>query len=424
MTVVDTLQVVLETVGDRAIATLKTFDRQIELARASFRKFTQDITVQSQISAASFLGGFGKIGDWLSDASPTLQAYGDVAGVAFTDFAETVTSDTAPALDTATGSIQGTVDAYKSLPEPVRTTASAIIASTVAVAAGVAVWSLLGPTVMATGAVLGGFGMSLIGAAGPGVALTYAMEGLVPALAGVAVAFAPVIIAVVALWGAWETNFGSIRKHTQTVFDAVRLIIDNIMKVVGGIIDFFVGVFTGDWAKVDKAIDSVISGVAGLFSAGWKLVVEGIGGFLVDAGKALLEGGPKLVMNLITGIGMLAYKVGEALWGLIPEPFRSWIGGGASAVAGIASGAAHAVGGVLGFAEGGIVTQPTLAMVGERGPEAIVPLGSGGVGGNITVQVFVDHVSNDIDMRNLAYQVAEVLHQTQSAFNGGLGVTR
>lgn len=32
------------------------------------------------------------------------------------------------------------------------------------------------------------------------------------------------------------------------------------------------------------------------------------------------------------------------------------------------------------FASGGIVTQPTLAMVGERGPEAIVPLNGGGFG--------------------------------------------
>jgi hypothetical protein len=33
---------------------------------------------------------------------------------------------------------------------------------------------------------------------------------------------------------------------------------------------------------------------------------------------------------------------------------------------------------IPGFAAGGVVTQPTLAMVGEQGPEAIVPLGAGG----------------------------------------------
>ncbi len=52
-----------------------------------------------------------------------------------------------------------------------------------------------------------------------------------------------------------------------------------------------------------------------------------------------------------------------------------------------------AIGGFLGginipgFADGGIVTRPTLAMVGERGPEAIVPLGRGGGVGGVTVNV-------------------------------------
>ena len=42
---------------------------------------------------------------------------------------------------------------------------------------------------------------------------------------------------------------------------------------------------------------------------------------------------------------------------------------------------------IPGFAEGGIVTKPTLAMVGEKGPEAIVPLGKGISGGGVTVNV-------------------------------------
>lgn len=43
---------------------------------------------------------------------------------------------------------------------------------------------------------------------------------------------------------------------------------------------------------------------------------------------------------------------------------------------------------IPGFADGGIVTKPTLAMVGEKGPEAIIPLsqmGNGGGGVNINV---------------------------------------
>jgi phage-related minor tail protein len=40
------------------------------------------------------------------------------------------------------------------------------------------------------------------------------------------------------------------------------------------------------------------------------------------------------------------------------------------------------------LAQGGIVNRPTLAMIGEKGPEAVVPLGkAGGVGGGITINI-------------------------------------
>lgn len=39
------------------------------------------------------------------------------------------------------------------------------------------------------------------------------------------------------------------------------------------------------------------------------------------------------------------------------------------------------------LAAGGIVTRPTIAMIGERGPEAVVPLGSGGAGGTTNVYI-------------------------------------
>jgi hypothetical protein len=41
------------------------------------------------------------------------------------------------------------------------------------------------------------------------------------------------------------------------------------------------------------------------------------------------------------------------------------------------------------FATGGIVTSPTLAMIGEAGPEAVVPLGRGGFGNHVTIQLGV-----------------------------------
>ena len=51
------------------------------------------------------------------------------------------------------------------------------------------------------------------------------------------------------------------------------------------------------------------------------------------------------------------------------------------------------------LAEGGIVTQPTIAMIGEAGPEAIVPLhGNSGMGSNITINVQASPLSSPSDV--------------------------
>jgi hypothetical protein len=63
------------------------------------------------------------------------------------------------------------------------------------------------------------------------------------------------------------------------------------------------------------------------------------------------------------------------------------------------------------FAAGGIVTKPTLAMVGEEGPEAIVPLTGGGgtnLAGDINIYVNAP-ISNSTDARSLVNEVVMLL---------------
>ena len=57
--------------------------------------------------------------------------------------------------------------------------------------------------------------------------------------------------------------------------------------------------------------------------------------------------------------------------------------------------------GLVGFAEGGIVTKPTLAMIGENGPEAVVPLDGSGMMGGMTVN-FNTPVNDEDEARRLA----------------------
>lgn len=98
----------------------------------------------------------------------------------------------------------------------------------------------------------------------------------------------------------------------------------------------------------------------GLVTEALKIIGNVFEVFLIDPIRTLLGLIGKLISALgkIPGLGSLG----------------SFVGG--------------AIKGIPGLAAGGIVTQPTLAMIGEGGPEAVIPLDRmGGGGSGITVNV-------------------------------------
>jgi len=153
---------------------------------------------------------------------------------------------------------------------------------------------------------------------------------------------------------------------------------------------------------------------------------------------------PKLISKLkITGTTAATAAVGvagffasffaaEALLQAIPEEFRAIVGGLTTLIASIVAAtvawmAFHgtmtvgtaipiilaAVGaGIAGIkamiemAEGGIVRKPTLALIGEAGPEAVVPLDRGGFGETIQhIRIYptitIDNISSDFDLEQV-----------------------
>lgn len=68
------------------------------------------------------------------------------------------------------------------------------------------------------------------------------------------------------------------------------------------------------------------------------------------------------------------------------------------------------------LAGGGIVTEPTLAVVGESGPEAVVPLtgSNAGVGG-VTIHVESMNVRDDQDIRKIATQLYSIIDRKNGA---------
>ena len=104
-------------------------------------------------------------------------------------------------------------------------------------------------------------------------------------------------------------------------------------------------------------------------------VKEGVTG-TVDFIKGLLNGVLGFYKSLFNGIASLWNRTVGRLSFSIPD----WVPG--------IGGKGFSVPKIPLLAEGGIVTDPTLAMIGERGPEAVIPLNRANVGGNITVNVY------------------------------------
>jgi hypothetical protein len=122
-----------------------------------------------------------------------------------------------------------------------------------------------------------------------------------------------------------------------------------------------------------KAIDGVAAIATGLFDGmktGFKVVVDVIRGYietLVGFYKGLFNGIADIWNNTV---GKLSFKI------------PGWVPG--------IGGKGFEVPNIPKLAEGGIVTSPTIAMIGERGPEAVVPLtgrNAPAMGNNITINV-------------------------------------
>ena len=88
--------------------------------------------------------------------------------------------------------------------------------------------------------------------------------------------------------------------------------------------------------------------------------------------------------------------IGEGFTNGIINPIKKAIGlivdlinflGKIPGVKAIGNVAGNLLSGIPGLAHGGIVTGPTLAMIGERGPEAVIPLNKAGALGGITINV-------------------------------------
>lgn len=159
--------------------------------------------------------------------------------------------------------------------------------------------------------------------------------------------------------------------------------------------------------------------VGGAFVLAWVAAVKQLASFITTAAQmiALLTQASAWIISTlvpsINAIGGAIQAVTDKVTALI-NAFSKLSGIKASALSGIGlGGIANGVIGAIGlpaFASGGIVTGPTVGLVGEAGPEAIIPLSQMGRMGGVTVNVY-----GDVSGRELVDKIKEQLMITLGA---------
>jgi len=117
--------------------------------------------------------------------------------------------------------------------------------------------------------------------------------------------------------------------------------VGGITKTLGGIITFITGVFSGDWDKAWQGLSDIISGIfqtiGSVIATPINVAIGAINGVVDSINKVQLK-----IPNWVPIIGGNTYSVN-----IKKLPF---------------------------LAQGGVIDQPTTALLGEEGPEAVVPL--------------------------------------------------
>jgi phage-related protein len=102
-------------------------------------------------------------------------------------------------------------------------------------------------------------------------------------------------------------------------------------------------------------------------------------------------------MTAITNVPAPSFALGAAAPVVAPGPAAAfdysnpnWFGDAVRAGIDPLAGLSELMGGITPFAAGGIVTGPTLGLIGEAGPEAVIPLSKGGKIGGTTINLTVN----------------------------------
>ncbi|MEK4713476.1 phage tail tape measure protein [Sporosarcina sp. FSL K6-5500] len=178
------------------------------------------------------------------------------------------------------------------------------------------------------------------------------IQAVLPVVLAVVQMIIPVIatvlrVLIAVINGVLIPAINAILAVVQIVFPYIQMLIENALAIINGVIQTAMALLQGDWSGAWDAIkataETIMNNIISFF--------QGIN--LYETGKSVITG-------LIDGIKSMGSAVINAVTDMIPAPIRG--------------AAVKAMGKVKGYAEGGIVSAPELAWIGEGGDtESVIP---------------------------------------------------
>lgn len=239
-----------------------------------------------------------------------------------------------------------------------------------------------------------------------------------PKLAAAADGIAVWVGKIVELWNKLQPTFQAFLDFVGPLLANIQVAIETVFGAITGTLDAVIALLNGDFTGAWTALTGVVQGVV-------EGMVTAVGNFLAFLGA------------VVDGVATVAGKIGDAIFGGIKAGFDalwgvvrgavnniidalnrinsfSWEREGfeintplGNAFVGFDAGNFQLWPDIPKLAKGGIVNRPTLAMIGEAGPEAVVPLGrGGGMGSTYNINV---HVAPGGDMVEAGRQMVQAI---------------
>ena len=228
---------------------------------------------------------------------------------------------------------------------------------------------------------------------------------------------------VIAIFNAFGIDivavFGTIKDFIVQVWEGIK----TAFSAAG---DFIAGVWNGVWTTISSVWDWIsekfniaMEGIKQLWENVWNSIVNFIAPIWTKITGAIGAGWTWIVNkfttatqpisnawnNLWQGMGNIVTMAWEGVKNVIKDSIN-WIIGKVNSVIDLINQVTSAGASAIGMkapqigkipmlANGGIVTRPTMAIIGEAGPEAVVPLGKGGYGAGMGANITINITGNE-----------------------------